>query len=81
MDSHHKLFLNFISSIRILFATIFLCLRTILSPLKSQLACQLDNPDYKLIRDYTVVALHIGSALAIIYIFTSLGKSLFEREK
>lgn len=53
----------------------------LLSPLKSQLTRRLNNnPDYKFIRDYTLIALHIGFAPNM-YISTSLGKSLFEREK
>lgn len=41
---------------------------------------ELDNPDYKFTRDYTLIALHIGFAPNM-YIFTSLGKSLFEGDK
>lgn len=51
----------------------------LLSPLKINSLVD-NNPDYKFIRDYILIALHIGFAPNM-YISTSLGKSLFEREK
>lgn len=53
----------------------------LLLPLKSQLTRRLDNnPDYKFIRDYTIIALHIGFSTEYVYLY-KFGKKFIWKGK